>query len=163
MFLEGKDYLSNHLILDEKTGEQKIRDFQFHFVELPKFNKTEKQLKTLTDKWIYFIKNADHLANIPGVLKKEPEIEQAFEILEETNWSSKELEIYDYLWDRKQVAIGQQRFQYKKGLREGLKEGELKAKKETARNLIKIGLSTQDIVAATGLSVKDINALKKCL
>ena len=115
-FLESKNYLSNHLILDEQTGEHKVRDFQFHFVELPKFKKTEKELKTLSDKWIYFIKHADDLGQVPGVLKKEREIEQAFEILEETNWSSKELEMYDYVWDRKQVSVGQQRFQYKKGL-----------------------------------------------
>ena len=46
------------------------------------------------------------------------------------------------------------------GIEKGKAEGEKKAKIETARNLIKIGLSVEQISLATGLSVEEIEALK---
>ena len=44
-FLEGGNYLSRHLILDAQTQEHKLKDLDFNFIELPKFNKTESELQ----------------------------------------------------------------------------------------------------------------------
>jgi predicted transposase/invertase (TIGR01784 family) len=65
-FLESKHYLSRHLILDAETHEHKLKDLDFNFIELPKFNKTESELDTLIDKWVYFIKNAETLTVAPS-------------------------------------------------------------------------------------------------
>jgi predicted transposase/invertase (TIGR01784 family) len=46
------------------------------------------------------------------------------------------------------------------GIEKGKAEGEKKAKIETAKNLIKIGLSVEQISLATGLSIEEIEALK---
>ena len=47
-----------------------------------------------------------------------------------------------------------------RGLKKGKEEGEHDAKIETAQNLLSMGLSVNQISKATGLSIKDINALQ---
>ena len=46
------------------------------------------------------------------------------------------------------------------GLEKGKEDGEHNAKIETAKNLLSMGLSVDQISKATGLSIKDINALQ---
>ena len=46
------------------------------------------------------------------------------------------------------------------GVEKGKEEGEHNAKIETAKNLLSMGLSVEQISKATGLSIKDINALQ---
>lgn len=53
-FLRTPDYLANHLILDAQTGEHRLKDVDFTFLELPKFTKSEQELETIEDKWAYF-------------------------------------------------------------------------------------------------------------
>jgi len=46
-----------------------------------------------------------------------------------------------------------------KGLEEGIEQGEKKAKIETAKNLLKNGISLEIIMKSTGLSEEEINLL----
>ena len=39
-------------------------------VEIPKFNKAAKELKTMLDKWIYFFKNIDSFEKLPKLFKE---------------------------------------------------------------------------------------------
>lgn len=57
--------MSRHLILDADTHEHKLRDREFTFIELPKFYKSKEELQTLTEKRIYFVKNAEESELIP--------------------------------------------------------------------------------------------------
>ena len=91
---EGEHYISNHLILDEATGVNKLQDFRFCFVELPKFNLSEDELQTVAEKWIYFFKNAKDLQIIPSRIKDQNIID-AFDVLERYGWTKQELELYD--------------------------------------------------------------------
>ncbi len=75
------------------------------FVELPKFNKKLRQLRGMTDKWIYFVKNVGHLKSIPKTLSNDKDITQALGIANTTSLTPKELELQDkklrWLWDQK--------------------------------------------------------------
>ena len=93
-FFQGKKYISNHLILDEETLEHKFTDLRFSFVELPKFTKTEDELETLVDKWIYFIKNANDLSVIPDDTNDEGLL-AAYHDAERHNWTKDEWRLYD--------------------------------------------------------------------
>lgn len=62
------------------------------FVELPKFKKSLEQLETVTDKWLYFLKEADSLETIPTSLETVREIQQALIIANESNLSTRELD-----------------------------------------------------------------------
>ncbi|MDE5676879.1 MAG: hypothetical protein K2I55_03630, partial [Phocaeicola sp.] len=48
---------------------------------------------------------------------------------------------------------------HERGLKEGLEKGRMDAKKENARNLKKLGIATEVISQATGLSREEIEEL----
>ncbi len=66
-------------------------DIELIFIELPKFTKTEKELSSIQDKWLYFIKNSGSLEYVPKNQNKE--IEKAYQIADEANFSEEELDI----------------------------------------------------------------------
>ncbi len=78
-------YKSCHKVLDVETNEHIIQDMEFNFIELPKFNKTEKELVSNIDKWTYFIKNAEDLEVIPENVDEG--LKQAYEESNKQNWS----------------------------------------------------------------------------
>ncbi len=63
------------------------------FVELPKFEKTLRQLKGMADKWIYFVKNVGHFKSIPKTLANDKEIKQALSIANTATLTPEELEV----------------------------------------------------------------------
>ena len=56
-FTEGADYFSHHAICNVETKERIIKDMDFYFIELTKFNKVAKDLGNIMDKWIYWIES----------------------------------------------------------------------------------------------------------
>ncbi|WP_353735745.1 PD-(D/E)XK nuclease family transposase [Okeania sp. SIO2B9] len=65
------------------------------FVELPKFKRTLSELNSLTDKLIYFLKEAATLHEIPENLGEVSEIEMALNIANKINMTAEELDIVD--------------------------------------------------------------------
>ena len=100
---ENKNYLSKHLILNLENQKQEIKDFEFNFIELKKFNKNLSELSNIVDKWTYFIKNAENLELIPKELSKIKEIKEAFEVANQHTWTEKELEVYDF-WQMQETG-----------------------------------------------------------
>ncbi len=145
-FLENPHYLSRHLILDSETHEHKLKDLDFNFIELTKFNKTEHELETLVDKWVFFIKNAENLSLIPKNVDDEG-LHLAYTEADRHTWTKADLEAYGYARMRETDEIA----------REMLVE--LKAKIEIAKNFKKIGLSNEDIAKGTGLTLNEIENL----
>jgi predicted transposase/invertase (TIGR01784 family) len=70
-------------------------DMRLVFVELPKFNKKIRELKGMTDKWIYFVKHVGHLKSIPKTLAREPTINQALTIANIASLKPQELELQE--------------------------------------------------------------------
>jgi len=154
-------YLSHHLILDNKTYIQELKNFEFHFIELEKFNKDLDNLTTILDKWIYFLKHAVTLQKVP-VTFKDPVLQEAFDILAQSNWSKNELEAYDRYLDSIRSYVSQLDTAYDKGKFEGNIEGILKGKMEgkleIAKQLLDI-LDIDTIAKKTGLTIQDIEKL----
>lgn len=71
-------------------GELISRRLKKYLQELPKFNKSELELKTVQDQWLYFIKNAGCLEYVPKNIQKE--LEKAFAIANEANLTMEELD-----------------------------------------------------------------------
>ncbi len=115
---EGEHYLTRHVILNDKTYQQSIRDLEFNFIELPKFHKQAAELETLLDKWIYFIKHASNLEVIPPNTEESPLL-SAYESANKFGWSRDEMELYDY-WDMKEQDA---RGIYEKAVKDALKKG----------------------------------------
>ena len=93
---DSPDYIKRHLILDSQTHEHRIDDIEFCFIEVERFNKGIEELGSITDKWIYFIKEANRLTKIPKVLAKERAIKEAFEVANQKLWERAELDIYTH-------------------------------------------------------------------
>ncbi len=145
-FLETQNYLSRHLILDVETQEQKLKDLEFNFIELPKFDKSEQKLQTLVEKWIYFIKNAENLSLIPTNVDDDG-LKSAYIEADRHNWTRKELDEYSYARMRETDELTREMFV------------ERKAKIEIAKNFKKIGLSNEDVAKGTRLTLNEIENL----
>jgi predicted transposase/invertase (TIGR01784 family) len=155
---ESKNYISNHLILDDKTGEHKLQDFRFCFIELPKFNKTENELESISDKWIFFLKNAKNLKVIPEKIQ-ESEIKSAFDIINEFNWTKEELEMYDTISIYRQDERGRLEQATIDGIAKGKIEGRIEEKKEIAISMLKDNEPLEKIAKYTSLSIEEIKNL----
>jgi predicted transposase/invertase (TIGR01784 family) len=97
------------MLHDEKLESSVITSFKFMetsqkvlfpynqmemvFVELPKFNKSESELSSMADKWIYFIKQAGHLTAIPQALAVDATINHALKVANSASLTPEELEI----------------------------------------------------------------------
>ena len=104
-FTEGKAYFSHHAICNVEKKERVIKDMDFYFIELPKFKKLVKDLNNITDKWIYFIKEAENLDVIPDNIDDDG-LKEAYADANQNTWSQAELDAYNYAAMREQDDRG---------------------------------------------------------
>ena len=154
MFTSGEKYLSHHAVCDVEDGERAILDMDFYFIELPKFVKPLKELTEITDKWIFFIKEAENLTVITENVDDEG-LKEAYHDANKHSWEKEELKAYDYAAMREQDERGKIELAEKRAE----KRADKKAKEEVARKMKQKGLSNQDISDFTGLSVEEIGDL----
>ncbi len=93
-FFEGKHYLSHHIIAEKETREHKLKDIQFSFIELKKFDKKVDELETLVEKWIFFIKRAEKEDEIPDNVDDEG-LREAYKDADKHGWTKEEIKEYD--------------------------------------------------------------------
>jgi predicted transposase/invertase (TIGR01784 family) len=108
------------------------------------------------EKWIYFLKHADDLQVIPKELSEPKEIAEAFEVVEQHNWTKKELEYYESWEMRRASEINAIEAAKMMGEEQGRKEEKI----EIAKNLLALELDIEKIIQATGLTREEIEELK---
>lgn len=133
------------------------------FVELPKFHKEASKLETLTDKWIYFMKYARSLSEVPETMNSVPEIHKAFDLANEARLSREEVETLE----RREQFIHDQQGAIIKAFEEarqtGIQEARQERKREETLAIAQKLLSQLDnamISQATGLTVEDVQNLR---
>ncbi|OJJ27117.1 transposase [Roseofilum reptotaenium AO1-A] len=94
---ESAKVINKFVFQEEEEEDLKIleKELRLIFVEIPKFNKSLSELQTLTDKWIYFLKEAALLEEIPANLGEVSEIEWALNLASQANMTPEEFEIVD--------------------------------------------------------------------
>jgi predicted transposase/invertase (TIGR01784 family) len=161
-------YLTHHVITDTESGERNLQLIEYHFVELKKFTKSiEEAEKNIADQWIYLLKHAHKLHEIPQQLESNDEIVEAMYLLERARLSNREFEAY--LADLeassreekiKQTAIAQGLAEGKaQGLAEGKAEGKAEAVAEIAKTLLTSGMTIDQVAKVTGLTVADVKKI----
>jgi predicted transposase/invertase (TIGR01784 family) len=152
------DRVISRFVLKEKEFlvDYIIYDIELVFVELTKFSKGLEELKTITDKWIYFLKTARSLDVVPETMGTVPEIKKAFEIANQANLNREELEDLE----KREIYIHDQRNAIKRAIRQGKEQGREEAKFEIAKQLLDV-LDEEMISQKTGLSLEDVQDLKK--
>ena len=146
--LEGEEYLSRHLIVNERTGKHELTDLVWTFLELPKLRQAAEELSDLAQKWAYFFKNAQYLSEIPESLAKEAAIVEAFELANRYSWSEEELEVHEYWSMREGIA--------KSVVDTTRHEGEKAKALKIAHSMQQKGMDLATIAELTGLSVQEI-------
>ena len=120
--------MSDRVISKVKLKDEDNKDFSdklnFIFVEMPKFRKTEAELETFMDKWLYVIKNLYRLQDKPAALT-EGIFKKLFEVAEIAAFSKNER--YDYEENLKNYLdwFNVMRTVKNEGRAEGRAEGEL--------------------------------------
>ncbi|MEB3884255.1 Rpn family recombination-promoting nuclease/putative transposase [Lyngbya sp. CCY1209] len=177
MFPDRPKVISHYQLKEREdaTDYSEDDDIKLVFVELPKLKKPLEQLETVTDKWIYFLKEAGSLEIIPENLNEPATLERAFQIAQLSLLSREELDIFErkqlFLQDSRNAILKaeqdalQQGMQrgiqqgLQQGLQEGLQQGEKQKAEAIARSLLDI-LPIETISQTTGLSVEEIRQLR---
>ena len=109
---EALDKIISRFILKEKDYliDYPIYDIELVFVELPKFNQQISELETLTDKWLYFLRNAKQLDQIPETMEEISAIQRAFYVANQANLSREEYEDLE----RREILSSRSKKCYKK-------------------------------------------------
>ena len=146
---KNSDLLISRFVYKEETTNLKYTDnnIELIFVELPKFTKQVDQLETLADKWIYFMKYAMTITEVPEIMDSVPEIHQAFDIANQVNLSPEELEDIE----RREMFIYDQQGAILQAVQE--------EKLAIARQLLD-RLDDATISQTTGLSIEDVRKLR---
>lgn len=155
LFDDIDSYLSRFQLIEKETLVKYTDDVELVFIELPKFTKTEQQLVTIEDKWLYFIKHAADLSTIPPSLK-EPCIVDAFERINEAALTPEELELQQKRHafiqiQRTGLELAEEKGEAR-GRELGREEGKQEERLEIARNMLANGLDVVLIAQLTGLN-----------
>jgi predicted transposase/invertase (TIGR01784 family) len=147
---EKKEYISN-VQLKDQFCQIFYNKLTYIFIEMPRFNKPENELKTHFDKWLYFLKNLENFEDIPEILKEDVFI-QGFHTAEIANFDSKQLADYEESLKVYRDLKGVIDTSFEEGQIEGRKEKAL----EMAKKMKKRGYSIEEIVELTGLSLQEL-------
>lgn len=159
MFSESPKVISRYKLKEQDELTDYSEDIELVFVELPKFNKPLKELETITDKWLYFLRCASQLEEVPSSLESIPAINHAFSVAKQSKLTRKELEVLE----KREIFIHDSRNAILKARQEGRQEGEAIGAKQSAiaiaRQLLDV-LDIETISQKTGLSLEEIQTLR---
>ena len=155
-----KDEYINSIKLKNQNNKIFYDKLSFIFIELPKYNKCEAELKTHFDKWLYFLKNLDSFDKIPDILKEDI-FEEAFKVAEIAKFTKQELLEYENSLKIYRDNINVIETAKMEGREEGLKEGLKEGISKVAKKMLALGHSVEEIAEITGLTVNEIEVIKK--
>ena len=164
MFPKSQKVISTFTFREKEELTSYCDDIELVFIELPKFKKSLEALESLSDKWIYFLRNANKLQSIPSSMEQEPALEHAFRVAEESQLNREELETLEQqsmvLHDSANAII----FAEKQAEERGELKGEIKGKRSAAiaiaRQLFDI-LDLETIAQKTGLTLEELRSLEQ--
>ncbi len=159
LFPEEVEYISTHNIRDIKTNGHYLKDFQFVFIELPKFSKSRvEELESTIERWCFFFKHAEETTDedLKKIAEESPIIKLAYDELDKFHWSEKDLLAYEErVMDlQKEEAI----LEYRLDLAE--EKGVRKGKIEVVKAMLANNVDVNTIVKFTGLSMSEIKELQ---
>ena len=161
-------------LMDTKTKEVFYDKLSYIYLEMPKFTKSEDELENLFDKWLFAIRHLPYLLERPKILSEEV-FKRFFELAEIAKFNRKErkeyeesLKVYRDWYSITETAKNKSRAEglaegraegLAVGKAEGKAEGRAEEKIENARNFKALGVPSEIIMKATGLSIEEIENL----
>ena len=121
---------------------------------MPKFVKTEDELETMFDKWMFVLHNLYRLLERPKALQDRI-FQKLFEQAEIARYSDTERRQYEeskkVFWDNYSVI--------KTAREKGVQQGIQKEKAETVQRMKAKGFSVEDISEIAGLTIEEVKKL----
>ena len=118
--------------------------------------RTEAECMDIFDCWIYIVKNMNMFEQMP-FSEKYPVFRKLAEIGDLRKLSREELELYDEDIKNMRDIYAPRKFDEKKGIEIGME----KEKLATARRLLSMGLSDEQVATATELPLEEIQKFKE--
>ena len=160
---DQKDINHDVGLLDKKTHRVFNDKLTFKYVEIAKFDKTEDQLVTLYDKWLYALKNLSHLDEQPAAMKEQV-FTRLFKESEIAQFTPTELREYEdslkAYRDIKNSLDTAREEGRAEGIEQGREEGRAEGMTDVAKAMLKEGMPMKMISKITGLSISEIEKLK---
>jgi predicted transposase/invertase (TIGR01784 family) len=144
---------------DIETGKVFYDKLTFVYLEMPKFDKQENELKTRFDKWLFVLKNLNRLDSIPIKLKENIFL-KLFEIAEVARLNKQEFKEYQESLNTYRDIKNSVDTAREEGIAKGMAKGKTEGKMEVAKNALKEGIPIKTIAKMTGLSEEEIEALQ---
>ena len=157
-----QDEMTEHRyqLLETKTFKQMTDKLEFVFVEVAKFNKSEDELETDLDKWLYLLKNMSTLLERPAALRDRV-FGRFFDVAEYARLDDEERKNYVEAMNTARDTYNQIAYAHETGHKEGREEGREEKAYEIARKMIAKGLDVDTIAELTGLTKDEILTLEK--
>lgn len=158
-------YIHNYRIVHDRDSNRVIEGLHFTFIELPKFTPHSLLEKRMAVLWLRFLTEiSSQTREVPAELASSPEISKALEEVEISAFTEEELRAYDRFWDsvrtEKSMIYDSVQKGIEKGIEKGRAEGRAEERLEVARRLLAMGLSVEQVVQGTGLSIAEVQRLK---
>ena len=164
-----KKFRTDLVLTDLQTRQQVSDRMRIVYLQLPLFDKhTEAECMDIFDCWIYIVKNMNMFEQMP-FSEKYPVFRKLAEIGDLRKLSREELELYDEDIKNMRDIYATRKFDEKKGMEigmakgmeKGMAKGMEKEKLATARRLLSMGLSDEQVSTATELPLEEIQKLKE--
>lgn len=156
---EPDKYRHDVKLTEQETHKVFYDKLNYIYLEMPKFEKTEKELETHFDGWMYVLKNLPKLDRIPAKLKENIFL-KLFETAEIAKLKPEEYKQYEASINAYRDIFNIQNTAFEKGELKGHREGKLQGKIEIAKEMIKDNEAVEKIMKYTGLSEYEIKQLK---
>ncbi|MDD3049461.1 MAG: Rpn family recombination-promoting nuclease/putative transposase [Bacilli bacterium] len=152
-YLKEEDFHNVYKVYNEKSKEGFLDLFEMHFIELNKFKKDYKDLKTALERWVSFLNRAYEIDKdkMPKELEDDENIKKAIEKLEIMYLDKDERELYEV--DLKALRV------HKAEIKTAEEKGRKKGTLEIAKNLLDV-LDNETIAIKTGLTLEEIEKLR---
>ena len=145
-------------LLDKKTHKVFNDKLSFKYVEIAKFDKTEDELVTLYDKWLYVLKNLSRLDERPAALK-EKVFTKLFEEAEIAKFTPTELKEYEDSLKAYRDVKNSIDTALEKGREEGRAESKNLKVIQIAKKMLAAGMNIDTVINMTDLSKSEIEKL----
>ena len=155
-------YHSSYRLREDCTNEIMTEVVRYVFLELGRFRKRLWELETTSDKWMYLLKHMHEMVDIPTPFQTH-EFKRLFLLAKIGNFTPDEFKEYEKslnsMSDYYNIIDSAVAKAEKAALEKGREEGRVETRNEHARKLKKLGVLTEIIAEATGLSIDEIEKL----
>ena len=156
-FEEFKDgpYHEISKIIRSSNGEILSEDIIYHFIQLPKFYKQVKEIKTPEEQWLAYLScqlNKEELEELFKMNEKIRDVDLMAEAI------LKDQELMNAI-ERKEMEMIDENLKLEFAYEKGEKKGEEKNSKKVAKKLKKLNVPVEKIIEATGLSKEEVEKL----